>query len=89
MSSVATEDPFKAVSTENLKSASVKAEDGNTTTASDFQEDPFKNYRYEDPFLIEDPFKDENGNQQKANETIGEHFLKKKNVLKYENQIKF
>lgn len=32
--------------------------------STDFQEDPFKNYRYEDPFLIEDPFKDENGNQK-------------------------
>lgn len=32
--------------------------------AGDFQEDPFKNYRYEDPFLIEDPFKDENGNEK-------------------------
>lgn len=30
--------------------------------STDFQEDPFKNYRYEDPFMIEDPFKDENGN---------------------------
>jgi hypothetical protein len=26
------------------------------TTASDFKEDPFQNYRYEDPFLISDPF---------------------------------
>lgn len=25
--------------------------------ATDFNEDPFKNYRYEDPFLITDPFK--------------------------------
>lgn len=28
-------------------------------TASDFNEDPFKNYRYEDPFMIADPFQDE------------------------------
>lgn len=35
--------------------------------ASDFQEDPFKNYRYEDPFLIEDPFQDENGNKKGKN----------------------
>lgn len=27
--------------------------------ASDFKEDPFQNYRYEDPFLISDPFQDE------------------------------
>lgn len=27
--------------------------------ASDFNEDPFKNYRYEDPFMISDPFQDE------------------------------
>lgn len=27
--------------------------------ASDFQEDPFKNYRYEDPFMISDPFQEE------------------------------
>lgn len=27
--------------------------------AGDFNEDPFKNYRYEDPFLISDPFQDE------------------------------
>lgn len=27
--------------------------------AADFNEDPFKNYRYEDPFLISDPFQDE------------------------------
>lgn len=26
---------------------------------SDFAEDPFKDYRYEDPFNIEDPFADE------------------------------
>lgn len=28
-------------------------------SASDFNEDPFKNYRYEDPFMISDPFQDE------------------------------
>lgn len=28
-------------------------------TAADFSEDPFKNYRYEDPFLISDPFQEE------------------------------
>lgn len=27
--------------------------------AADFKEDPFKNFRYEDPFLISDPFQDE------------------------------
>jgi hypothetical protein len=27
--------------------------------SSDFNEDPFKNYRYEDPFMISDPFQDE------------------------------
>lgn len=26
---------------------------------SDFVDDPFKDYRYEDPFNIEDPFADE------------------------------
>ena len=30
-----------------------------TEPAKDFNEDPFKNYRYEDPFLISDPFQDE------------------------------
>lgn len=40
------------------KAASKSAQELST----DFQEDPFKNYRYEDPFMIEDPFKDENGN---------------------------
>lgn len=29
---------------------------------SDFAEDPFKDYRYEDPFSIQDPFADETGN---------------------------
>lgn len=29
----------------------------------DFPEDPFKDYRYEDPFNIGDPFSDENDNQ--------------------------
>lgn len=28
-------------------------------TGTDFKEDPFQNYRYEDPFLISDPFQDE------------------------------
>lgn len=36
--------------------------------ATDFKEDPFKNYRYEDTFLIEDPFQDENANQKASNE---------------------
>lgn len=31
----------------------------NYETASDFKEDPFQNYRYEDPFLISDPFPEE------------------------------
>lgn len=32
----------------------------NTSEATgDFNEDPFKNYRYEDPFMIADPFQDE------------------------------
>lgn len=26
---------------------------------TDFKEDPFQNYRYEDPFLIADPFQDD------------------------------
>lgn len=29
------------------------------TTAVDFFDDPFKDYRYEDPFSIKDPFSDE------------------------------
>lgn len=29
------------------------------TTAVDFFDDPFKDYRYEDPFGIKDPFSDE------------------------------
>ncbi|CAO1410912.1 unnamed protein product [Diamesa tonsa] len=32
---------------------------GAMETAADFSEDPFKNYRYEDPFLISDPFQEE------------------------------
>lgn len=59
-----TETSFKTSSTENIKFSSLKADDSNTTVATDFKEDPFKNYRYEDPFLIEDPFNDENGNQK-------------------------
>lgn len=51
---------------ENIKITSVNTDDVSSTTASDFQEDPFKNYRYEDPFLIEDPFKDQNGNAKAA-----------------------
>lgn len=31
---------------------------------SDFAEDPFKDYRYEDPFSIQDPFADNQGNLQ-------------------------
>jgi hypothetical protein len=31
----------------------------NVSVATDFQEDPFKDYRYEDVFSIEDPFNDE------------------------------
>lgn len=30
---------------------------------SDFAEDPFKDYRYEDPFSIQDPFADNEGNK--------------------------
>lgn len=29
----------------------------------DFAEDPFKDYRYEDPFNIQDPFEDNEGNR--------------------------
>lgn len=32
---------------------------------SDFAEDPFKDYRYEDPFSIQDPFADSEGNLSK------------------------
>lgn len=32
------------------------ANDSQPTKASDFADDPFKNYRYEDVFNIEDPF---------------------------------
>lgn len=53
---------------ENIKVKSEKIDDASSTTASDFQEDPFKNYRYEDPFLIEDPFNDQNGNAKAAAE---------------------
>lgn len=41
----------------------------NTTaneSGSDFKEDPFQNYRYEDPFMISDPFQDEETPQPKA-----------------------
>lgn len=53
--------------------------------AADFQEDPFKNYRYEDPFMIsvdfqEDPFKDENANE-KANEKGNFNFVDKSFII--------
>ena len=51
MSTVTT--PVSAV-TMGVGAASVSME-----TAADFSEDPFKNYRYEDPFLISDPFQEE------------------------------
>lgn len=47
-----------------LESKSVSKSSQELDVSTDFQEDPFKNYRYEDPFMIEDPFKDENGNQK-------------------------
>lgn len=46
----ATVTPFE---THNQSYVGVTAE-----PAGDFNEDPFKNYRYEDPYLIEDPFQD-------------------------------
>lgn len=46
----------------------IKEETAPAPTGTDFQEDPFKNYRYEDPFLIEDPFNDENANPTKSKE---------------------
>lgn len=52
MSTVTT--PVPAASTTTTTTASVTME-----TAADFSEDPFKNYRYEDPFLISDPFQEE------------------------------
>ena len=67
-------EPFKTESIENVKDASMSvsvstvAVKESTVSATDFQEDPFKNYRYEDPFLIEDPFNDENGNEQQPKE---------------------
>lgn len=36
-------------------------------TAADFSEDPFKNYRYEDPFLISDPFQEEKEKEKGEN----------------------
>lgn len=42
---------------------SKKVETGDTST--DFKEDPFSNYRYEDPFMIEDPFQDAEPETQK------------------------
>lgn len=39
---------------EHSKNTSVISE-----PTSDFKEDPFQNYRYEDPFLISDPFQEE------------------------------
>lgn len=39
------------------------------TVATDFKEDPFQNYRYEDPFMIADPFQDED--EEKKNEDPG------------------
>jgi len=44
--------------------ASAAVADANRYAAFEFTEDPFRNYRYEDPFNIADPFSDEdNGNQ--------------------------
>ena len=42
---------------EEIKNLSITSEP--IVAASDFKEDPFQNYRYEDPFLISDPFQDE------------------------------
>ncbi|KAG5681401.1 hypothetical protein PVAND_010840 [Polypedilum vanderplanki] len=50
-------------STVSLSSSSNTLNEAQKSKMEDFNEDPFKNYRYEDPFLIEDPFKDENGNE--------------------------
>lgn len=52
MSTVTT--PVPAATTPTAAAGSVTME-----TAADFSEDPFKNYRYEDPFLISDPFQEE------------------------------
>ena len=47
-----------------VKTSETKNVSKSQDLSTDFQEDPFKNYRYEDPFMIEDPFKDENGNEK-------------------------
>lgn len=39
--------------------------------AFEFTEDPFRNYRYEDPFNIVDPFEDTNGNTGTSANTSG------------------
>ena len=42
--------------------------------SKDFQEDPFQNYRYEDPFMIKDPFHDENANENVEKGKLNEKF---------------
>jgi hypothetical protein len=41
------------------------------TVATDFKEDPFQNYRYEDPFMIADPFQDEDENENEKKNDSG------------------
>lgn len=54
---------------ENVKKTTIETKDISKSSqelSTDFQEDPFKNYRYEDPFMIEDPFNDERAKVEKG-----------------------
>lgn len=61
MSTVTTPVPAAATTMVTATTTTVVAAAASVTmeTAADFSEDPFKNYRYEDPFLISDPFQEE------------------------------
>lgn len=57
----------------------------NITTKLDFTEDPFRDYRYEDPFNIGDPFADttdsnDNYNKQIVNKKDNNNTLTNKNI---------
>lgn len=39
--------------------STIKSTSSIITGPTDFKDDPFKNYRYEDPFNIKDPFDDD------------------------------
>jgi hypothetical protein len=51
--------PTAAVAPRMEPAMPAPAKKGDGDNSTDFKEDPFSNYRYEDPFMIEDPFQDE------------------------------